>query len=279
MSNSQKVIDKLTPEQEAKFPEYRETYTAIGTNTDKIDFEKAKEAVIGLLKATDHEIPKNWEYATSPKKVHKKSDIVTYGFNEAYWVAFYKFFYDEFGVGEKILAMEPVVRECGWVYYEEKTDTIYLTERPNTIKMDDRNRLHSESGPAIGYDDGFSVYMWHGTRIPPEWIEKPETLTAKIALTHENVELRRCACEILGWATILKQLNAVVIDEDGDPEIGTLVEANIPDIGKEKFLRVLCGTKREFALPVPPEMKTAIEAQAWMLGLNVEDFQKPEVRT
>ena len=66
----------------------------------------------------------------------------------------------------------------------------------------------------------------------------------------------------LGGAKVLEQINAKVIDEDADPEIGTLLEADIPEIGKEKFLKVMCGTKREFALPVPPEMKTALEAQA-----------------
>ncbi len=55
-----------------------------------------------------------------------------------------------------------------------------------------------------------------------------------------------------------------------------IVEA--PDIGKEKFLRVRCGTSRTFALPVPPEMKTALEANAWTWGLTPEEY-KPEIRT
>jgi hypothetical protein len=41
----------------------------------------------------------------------------------------------------------------------------------------------------------------------------------------------------------------------------------------------LCGTKREFAIPVPPDMKTAVAAQAWTWGLELEDFTIPEVRT
>jgi hypothetical protein len=104
-------------------------------------------------------------------------------------------------------------------------------------------------------------------------------LTAKEAITWSNIEQRRAACEILGWAKILQELDAKVINEDGDPEIGTLVEVELPDIGKEKFLRVMCGTKREFALPVPPEMKTALQAQSWTWGLDEKDFTIPEVRT
>ena len=134
-------------------------------------------------------------------------------------------------------------------------------------------------GPAIRYRDGYSVYAWHGVRIPAEWIEQKNKLTAKTALTWQNIEQRRAACEILGWAKILKELDSKVVDEDGDPEIGTLLEVDIPEIGREKFLRVLCGTKREFALPVPPEMKTALEANAWTFGFDSKDFIKPEVRT
>jgi len=81
------------------------------------------------------------------------------------------------------------------------------------------------------------------------------------------------------WDKILDQLNAKVIDEDGDPEIGVLLEVTIPEIGKERFLKVKCGTGRYFALPVPPEMKTALEAQSWTWDLTSIDFKKPEIRT
>ena len=115
--------------------------------------------------------------------------------------------------------------------------------------------------------------------IPAEWIEKKAKLTPKIALSWENIEQRRCACEILGWAKILRELNSKVIDSDEDPMIGTLLEVNIPDIGREKFLQVLCGTGRTFAIPVPPNCKTALEANAWTFGVEPETLRDLEVRT
>ena len=36
-------------------------------------------------------------------------------------------------------------------------------------------------------------------------------------------------------------------------------EVTIPDVGREKFLKVICGTGREFALPVPPDMTTPLK--------------------
>ena len=83
---------------------------------------------------------------------------------------------------------------------------------------------------------------------------------------------------MVGWETILNKLDAVTINKDRDPEIGELVCVDIPGIGEEKFLRVNCGTGRQFALPVPPKMKTALEANAWTWGLSPHQY-KPEVRT
>ena len=174
--------------------------------------------------------------------------------------------------------MIELAKHCGWLNMYE--DLVVFQHRPSKIMMDDEDRLHCENGPAISYRDGFSVYAWHGVRIPAEWIENKASVTAKNALTWENVEQRRAACEILGWHKILDELDAQVIDTDEDPMIGTLVEVDIPEIGRERFLRVLCGTGREFALPVPPNMKTALQANAWTFGYDEEEeFYVPEVRT
>jgi hypothetical protein len=155
-----------------------------------------------------------------------------------------------------------------------------ISDFPESIRIDDQNRAHCENGPSHRWRDGWSLYHWHGVRIPAEWIEDKAALTPQIALTWRNVEQRRAACEILGWAKILSALDAKTIHSDADPQIGSVVEVTIPDIGRERFLRVLCGTGREFALPVPPTIKTAIEAQAWTYGFDdPADFLPPEIRT
>jgi hypothetical protein len=154
-----------------------------------------------------------------------------------------------------------------------------VSDFPEVLKIDEQNRAHGQEGPSHKWRDGWSLYHWHGVAVPEHWIMNKQSLTAKEAITWENIEQRRVACEILGWAKILRELDAKVINEDGDPEIGTLVEVNLADIGKEKFLQVLCGTGREFAIPVPPEMKTALEAQSWTWNLSPDEFKIPEVRT
>ena len=154
-----------------------------------------------------------------------------------------------------------------------------VSDFPEVLKVDDEHRPHCETGPSHRWRDGWSLYRWHGVSIPAEWIEDKKNLTAKTALTWPNIEQRRAACEIVGWDRILSELNARVIDEDDDPQVGTLVEVSLPDAGDERFLRVVCGTGRKFALPVPRTVKSAVEAQAWTWGLDTSEFTKPEIRT
>ena len=154
-----------------------------------------------------------------------------------------------------------------------------VSDFPVMIKMDDENRAHGQDGPSHSWSDGWQLFHWHGTAVPEHWIMDKKSLSAKEAITWANIEQRRAAIEIIGWAKILKELKAKVIDKDNDPEIGELVEVTLPGIGKEKFLRALCGTGREFALPVPPEMTSAMEANAWTWGLSLDEFKVPEIRT
>lgn len=302
-----KRIDSISPEQEARFPEWVEKWTKIGLSTERADVERATVAVKKLYEIINQPQPKKILFAQSPfqavkmgtyevKKLEnpsiKMEDIPNSEFyssvNNLYggsfyasWASFVTFFRDvmdlECDSFENFFWGEELTHSCGWVWWHD--DICVIVDRPTLIKMDDENRLHNETGPAIEYADGYAIYSWHGVQIPDEWITDKDNLDPSIALTWENVEQRRCAAEIIGWARVLEKLDCKVIDKDPDPEIGELLEVDIPEIGKERFLKVLCGTGRTFALPVPPEMKTALEAQSWTWGLDSGEFLKPEIRT
>lgn len=285
-------IEKLTLEQESMFDVYVREWTKIGLCTDPVDLERAKAAVKKAYHLVGEPEPTKFFLVDSP---HAAIDLILelddtktkqeifndmiYGYNDAYWLSYYEFMRKEVGVEglDIIEGMSELANESGWLNVYE--GVVIFQQRPMYIKFDEERRLHCQDGPAICFPDGYAVYSWHGTNIPGEWISNPTSLTPKIALSWENLEQRRCACEILGWNTILDVLGAKVIDDDGDPEIGTLVEVDIPDIGTERFLRVLCGTGREFALLVPPDMTTALEANAWTYALQPEELLELEIRT
>ena len=122
------------------------------------------------------------------------------------------------------------------------------------------------------------MFVWHGTAVPEPWITAPETLHPLGALAWPNFQQRRAALEIIGWKRVLEALPARTIDADRDPAVGELVEADLPQIGPARFLKVRCGTGREFVLAVPRDLRTALEANAWTYALSSDQY-KLEVRT
>ena len=174
---------------------------------------------------------------------------------------------------ERATAYSKICESVNYIW--PNSDFIIVCNRPTKILLDDNGRLHSETGNAIEYPDGWGVAAWHGTVVPLEWITQ-KSITPEQAIVWDNIEQRRAACEILGWNSVLKNLNAKVIDKNKDPQIGTLYEVDLPDSPGEKFLKVLCGTEREFSINVDSQCRTALEAQQWMWQDNE---YAPEIRT
>ncbi len=144
---------------------------------------------------------------------------------------------------------------------------------------DTRGRLHSETGYAIEFRDGWGVAAWRGTIVPVDWIRNRSSLDPRIALTDPSVERRRAAAEIVGWGRVLASLPNQTIDTDPDPQIGRLIDVDLPDAPASRFLLVRCATGRDFALPVPRECKTALEANAWTYGIEPLTLKQLEART
>jgi hypothetical protein len=289
-----KKIETLTDQQQAMFSVYRDKWLKIALNTEAIDFSRAQEAVALVYTQQGLAAPSKFYYARGPHDAWKifktirpnenKNDFLNNQIGvylDASWLSFYSYFQEVCGINlDTINGLVACSQECGMVWVSEHEAIIQ--ERALAIRFDDQKRLHCENGPAIEYMDGMVVYAWHGVRLDRSrwhWIKDKTKLTAKEALTQENLELRRTACEILGWVHVLEELDSTVIDQDQDPMIGTLLEVTIPDVGKENFLRVRCGTGREFAIPVPPTVKTALEANAWTFGIEPNQLRDLEIRT
>lgn len=290
MAKKTEMLTKLSNKQIQAMPRYVEKWLKIGLSTDRVDFEKVKPMIAKAYTAVGLKEPNQYHWAQGPNEAWEtylmlggKKDRSAFlngnmfGSQEATWLSYYDYYKNETDIKlNDIDYMIDIAMNSGWVYLS--TEHAIIQDRPLVLKFDEQNRSHCQDGPAIQYADGFEVYSWHGVTVPGKWIKGD--LLAQEALKVANMEQRRAACEILGWVKILKELNATVIDQDEDPMIGTLVEVDIPGVGKEKFLKVLCGTMREFAIPVPPDMKTALQSNSWTYGLkNPEDLRNLEIRT
>lgn len=154
-----------------------------------------------------------------------------------------------------------------------------VSDFPEILRTDEQHRPHCETGPSHRWRDGWALYHWHGTRIPAAWIEDRASLTPLAALGQRNTELRRAACEILGWNNILAALNARLVDKDDDPQIGELLEVDLPDAPRERFLRAQCGTGRTIIVWVSKNHRTALEANAATYQIPPDLLKLKEHRT
>lgn len=183
---------------------------------------------------------------------------------------------EEVKQAERLLALG---RACGAVFSTENC-TLYVIPVPEVHWSNDETPvLHRPDGPACVFG-GLESYYWRGNKVPREWIVG-DGPSVEDALRHPNIEMRRCAAEILGWGTILESTNARVINEDPDPMVGTLLEVDLPDSPGTRFLKVLCGTGRTHVIPVPSNMEFAKQANAWTYHVEDgwENWKPPAIRT
>lgn len=285
------MITEITKEQEDSFPEYVRKGIAIGTCTRELDMEKVTEAVQEVYRCGGQEPPESIEVVDSPYQlveVIKKEDpelweedknLFCFGQHDIHWIIFYETLREQFNQVEQtksLSGLSKAAREMGW--FAPFTKVCLVSRKPKCIHLDENNVLHSFENRALEFVDGNGVCAVHGVVVPDRWVLDQGNLTAKEVLEEPNLEVRQAGCQILGWEKIIEELEPTVIDTDEDPEIGQLLEVVIPDSGRERFLRVRCGTGRYFVLQVPLEVTTAREANAATYGLKPDEYH-PEVRT
>jgi hypothetical protein len=147
-----------------------------------------------------------------------------------------------------------------------------VVRRPRLLSRDEAGRLHSATGKAVAYPDGWGCYAWHGTPVPERFILAPEGLTREDFLNEPNIEMRRVIQERMG-TRFVEELGGTVID--AGPH-GTLYEVELPDDPEEVAYYVQvqdASTARRYYLRVPPTVLTAEEAVAWTFGLAADNYQ------
>jgi hypothetical protein len=158
---------------------------------------------------------------------------------------------------------------------------------PEILKVDEQNRPHSEAGPSHRWRDGWSLYHWHGVRVPAHWIEDREHLDPREVIRAENVEQRAAGAAIVGWPKMLQVLKARVIHDSGSPTIGQLIELDLPGLAEPgRFLKAECPRNGTIVEGVPRvsdidnlPIDTALAAQAWRIGDPQAEYIHPPRRT
>ena len=213
-----------------------------------------------------------------------------YGSHDVDWLAFYSYFSeyikDDIYTEDQKRTLQQWIdlnSNCGWWYPFE--GVCIVCDRPEYTLVDERGRLHSYSSPAIRYTDGFEIYAVHGVRLSADIINDRNSITPARIMTERNVEVARVMTELYGENKLLENSNAVIIDMNDNPEIGTLYrlefETDDEPIVKLKVRNSTAepdGTYKYYWLGVPPNMRTAQEARAWTFEMSGDEFN-PVIET
>jgi hypothetical protein len=149
----------------------------------------------------------------------------------------------------------------------------FVSERPAAVRRDDSGRTHAPNGFAIEYRDGWGVCAWHGVHVPSTWVFDGGNADPLDVLTWRDRRQRVALTEILGWERIESFFGATVMDDDPDPDEGTLFGGSLPDGTLIRFLRRRTSLEPRRPsyrlLRVPAETMTARAAKAWTSSATI----------
>ena len=70
-----------------------------------------------------------------------------------------------------------------------------VSDRPEVLKIDEKNRPHCDDGPFCRWRDGSRLYSIHGVRVPGLLIEYPELVTAEMIEEEQDNEVSKLMFE------------------------------------------------------------------------------------
>lgn len=180
---------------------------------------------------------------------------------------------------DRLRGLWSVARNVGWVVPHERV--CWLSERCIDLAVDEAGRLHSGTGPALSFADGWKHYAWKGISVPDWLIEKRcEITVASVNGMHDPI-LRRCMIELMTPERFVRNGGAQSIASD---RAGTLWQARW---GLDVWHAVEVvngtperdGTNKHYYLQVPPEVRSPLEAVAWTYGMNADRYSALKLRT
>lgn len=224
-------IQKLTPDQTAKMPDYVKKWTAIGLST-KTDREAANKIIDQVYAKGNLPPPQHKIWVKSPlaiiQYVAKQKNFKTmqearnfisfgYGSHDANWLSFYDFFKTECNI-EKCNDLQPLMelaQTCSWFAPFEKV--CVLSDNPiechTIINSRGNNILHKDLGASVLFGDGFACYNLNGIKVTKEIAMTPaDNLDPKLIQTETNADVRREILRKIGIKTAVEKLGASILD-------------------------------------------------------------------
>lgn len=269
-------INELTPDQEKLLPVYRDKWISIGKSCEPCDFEKSKHYARLAYSAAGLECPETFYLVDSPIEAAKleakllNSNTLSisnqaFGYHDAGWLSYYDFMLEVLNIEEcrKLEGLIGLAKHCGW--WSPYDTCVIFQHRHSELYTDENFRLHNESGPAVKYRDGYSVWAIDGVSVNEKIVMNPETLTVQEINSETNQEVRSIMINRFGWPRYLKESHAELVDHRDNEIEGTKEALYKSPIGGMRLIAT-CPTGRIFSLGIEDGIKTCEEAQIWLGG-------------
>jgi hypothetical protein len=284
------MIESLTPEQEAKMPQYVAKWIEKGSTTEQCTLEDAQIDFALFQKLVLKKNPAPVILVKSPREANLKIKELYFKSEDkmqcfypyfdcqywAGWFAFYEFMEKELGIVYPNKAEYDAMCACskyGMVY---PLDDICIVVQPPTIIRKNERGLHCENGPALSYGGDNEIYALNGVVMPKEYILTKSTDIKTIDILKEtNVEIRRELIRKVGLEQVFEQLPHKLLDAKGNYELYSI---NLSDeVNDARFLKMINPSIGVFHIEgVAPEISNVADALKWR---NQQMFENADVLT
>ena len=164
---------------------------------------------------------------------------------------------------ERLSGIINLCRSAGWALPHEKI--CWVSERHNILHHAD-GLLHCETGPALAYPDGWSLWRIGGVAVDEQIVLRPETQTVSQIEKESNEEVRRVRTERFGWPRYIAETNSQCLDSRRNDVDGTTEALVQLKDGSRRLLCACRSTGRVYAVGVDQKIETCAQAQNWMAG-------------
>jgi len=193
-------------------------------------------------------------------------------------------------IQERATAYRKVCESVNYIWCN--SEFVMVCARPTKILRNAQGRLHSDTGKAIEYPDGWGLYFLNGVRFDEKLFKEvtSKKMPFKDILAIKDVDQRRQAMKYGSWSDFTESQNATKIDEftkldiNGEPVSYELWEFPFDEKKNREerlftktvhFARYLCPSTREWHTKGVPALKTVAEVMAWGMSTN-ERIVSPE---
>jgi len=134
-------------------------------------------------------------------------------------------------------------------------DFCMVSDRPERLTVDERNRPHCSDGPFCRWRDGSALYAVHGVYTPAWIVERPQDITVVSIEAEQNAEVKRVMIERFGHGRYITEAKIKPVHTD---DFGTLYRREADEFTVVRVVDVVRnddGTEKVHYLPVHPELR------------------------